>query len=88
LLFFAFAAFAYLWVKTYYPVLTGLLVMLLMMLLVALPFGFFQFVIRKVVLRTSWLAGRSEKARETYIPMFGAMALTIVGFVTLRHFLR
>lgn len=88
LLFFAFAAFCYLWVKTYYPVLRGLLGMMLLLLLIGLPFAFFQLVIRKVVHRASWLATQSQTTRETYIPMFGAMILMIVSFVLLRHVLR
>jgi hypothetical protein len=80
-------AFIYMYVKTYYTFLLEYLSLAAALFGVLGAFVIFQALIRWV-LRMSWFRSLNPRARDFFIPVFGAMSLmTVCGFfIVLFHF--
>jgi hypothetical protein len=87
-LFLAFVAFVYIWARTFiFGIVSALLIIFVEMLFV-FSLALFAFLIQTIMRHTSLLKSKSKQTRERFIPLFGAMALTLVAVTIIRHFVR
>jgi uncharacterized membrane protein len=77
--------FAGFWIRTYYPYLVFLLLMAVGLAVVLLVYLGFQWTIRRMISSLPILRGKSQRMREEFIPVFGAMFIMVLLFIILPH---
>jgi hypothetical protein len=87
-LFLAFVAFVYVWVRTFIFGIVGALIIFFFTMLFVFSLALFAFLIQTIMKHTSLLKSKSKQTRERFIPLFGAMALIFVAVTIARYFVR
>jgi dolichol kinase len=77
--------FACLWIRTYYPYFVLFLFMIVALAILVLMFFMFQVIIRRTVPKISMLKNKSQRTREEFIPVYGAMLLMTLFILILTH---